>query len=149
MKKKNKNFDNFDYQSKVIKNPKSYVGRTYKINDDDLPHTNKDSGKIVNVAAIEQNEKGEIVVSRLTTQETKNAKKFKSKHRLYKGYKTFAETQFQNKDYITPSDSRLEENPWINNLTRDNLNEMRKTIYLQSKQAQSNVKKVNKWKKRK
>lgn len=114
----NKKYNN---HYKKISHNYNNIGKTFRVNDDDLPHTNKGSGKIVNVGVIEQNIKGEMGVVRLTTQEGKNSRSFHGKHRLYKGFKTFFETEFQNKDAIISSDKRLKENPWINNLSQDNI----------------------------
>ena len=119
---------------------KSYVGRTYKVKDDDLPHKDKGSGKIVDIAIVESN--GNFLGGvRTTTKKTKNAQPFKSKHRLYKGFKTFLETKFYNNDDIMANDTRLKENPWKNNLSRDNINEIREKIYFHSRQAVENRKK--------
>jgi hypothetical protein len=147
LNKTTKIFKTANHENKPIKNKNSYVGRTYRMQDDDLPHNNQGSGKIVNVAVVDENRHGEMAVVRLSTKNTQNAKKFKTQHRLYKGYKTFVEIQFKNNDSIKPSDKRLKENPWLNNLTRDNLNEMRDTLYNKSKQAKTNKEKVYSWKK--
>ena len=79
-------------KSKVLKE-KSLVGRTYKVNDNDLPHKNDGSRKVVDLAVIESNGK-HIGGVRVTTRNGKNAFSFKTKHNLYKGYKTFLETKF-------------------------------------------------------
>ena len=136
-KKKTSYYDTPAYKNKVIKNKNSYVGRTYKMNDDDLPHDNEGSGKVVNFAVIEENGK-RLGGVRTTTKNTLNAKPFRTKHRLYKGYKTFLETQFHNGDDIIADDERLKENPWLNNLTRDNLNEIKETLYISSRQSKTN-----------
>lgn len=124
-------------KSHVIKNQNSYIGRTYKVNDNDLPHSNGNSNKIVNFAVIEEN--GENLGGvRTTTQETKNARPFRTGHRLYKGFKTFLEIEFDNGDLITADDKRLTKNPWVNNLSNENVNEVRNQIYLHSKQSGTN-----------
>ncbi len=136
-------------KNKLNNSYKNYIGRTFKVNDDDLPHKNKGSGKIVNVAPIEQNNKGELAVVRLTTGHGKNARPFKNNHHYYKGYKTFVETEFYNKEIITPFDNRLKENPWKYDLSNKNINEIRQNVYYNSRQSKSNREKVSEWKKRK
>lgn len=131
-------------KSKVLKG-KSLVGRTYKVNDNDLPHKNEGSGKIVDLAVIESNGK-HIGGVRVTTKNGKNAFSFKTKHNLYKGYKTFLETKFSNNDDIVSDDKRLHENPWKYNLTVDNIKEVREKIYYHSRQANENREKRDKLK---
>lgn len=126
-------------QNAPIKNKNSYVGRTYKVKDDDLPHSNGNSNKIVNIAVIEENGK-RIAGIRTTTQETKNTKPFKPKHKLYKGYKTFLETKFHNGDNLNVEDKRLKENPWTFNLSYENLKNARNTLYFHSRQSVENIK---------
>lgn len=122
-----------------IKNKNSYVGRTYKVMDNDLPHKNKGSNKVVDIAVIEENGK-RIGGIRTTTKETKNTKPFQPRHKLYKGYKTFLETKFHNGDDLNVEDKRLKENPWTFNLSYENLNNARNTLYFHSKQAVENIK---------
>ena len=126
-------------QNIPIKNKNSYVGRTYKVNDNDLPHKDKGSNKIVNIAVIEENGK-RIGGVRTTTRETKNTKSFNPNHKLYKGYKTFLETKFHNGDDLNVEDKRLKENPWIYNLSHKNLINVRNTLYHHSRQSIENVK---------
>ncbi|MGN1227837.1 MAG: hypothetical protein ACI4TX_04255, partial [Christensenellales bacterium] len=38
----------------------SNIGKTFKCNDNDLPHKNKDSNKIVNIAILDENKKREL-----------------------------------------------------------------------------------------
>lgn len=134
--------------NKPIINKNSYVGRTYKVSDNDLPHTNENSNKIVNFAVIEENGK-KVGGVRTTTKKTKNATPFIPRHRVYKGYKSFLVTKFQNGDTIVVDDKRLEENPWKNNLSYENVNNVRNRLYFHSKQSVQNRKnrdslKVNK-----
>lgn len=147
MNKKNNYFDSPAYKNKVIKNKKSYVGRTYKVQDNDLPHKNENSNKTVNFAVVEENGKflGGI---RTTTQNTKNAHPFKNKHRLYKGFKTFFEIDFNDGSPIRADDERLKENPWLNNLTFENIDEIRNTIFEHSMQSTENKSKRDKLKTR-
>ncbi len=143
MKKYNKLKSLITGQNKPIKNKNSYIGRTYKVKDNDLPHKDKGSNKIVDIAVIEENGK-RLGGVRTTTQVTKNTESFKPKHRLYKGYKTFLETKFHNGDDLNVDDKRLKENPWINNLSYENLNNVRRTLYFHSRQSTENVKKRDK-----
>lgn len=122
------------------KKNRSYIGRTYMCSDNDLPHKNQNSNKIVNLAIIEENASKELAGVRLTTQETKNAVPFDNKHRLYKGYKTFLITKFQNGTSIKANDKRIKENPWINNLTKQNIQEIKSRIYKHCVQAPENRK---------
>lgn len=127
--------------NKPIINKNSYVGRTYKVNDNDLPHKDKDSNKIVNLAVIEENGK-KVGGVRTTTKKGLNSTPFnKSKHILYKGYKNFLETNFQNGDIIRVDDKRLCENPWKYNLSYENVNEIKNKIYYNSHQSIENRKK--------
>ena len=132
-KRKNNNFN-------VLRNKNSYVGRTYRVKDNDLPHKNAGSGKIVDIAIVEENgiNLGGV---RTTTKKTKNTRPFHSKHLLYKGYKTFLETKFHNGDDITAYDKRLKENPWKYNLSSENVYEVRNNLYYHSQQAIENRKK--------
>ena len=114
------------------------LGRTYCCLDDDLPHTNKDSNKIVNVAVIDMNKNKDLAIVRLTTQESKNAEPFNPKHKLYKGFKTFIEITFQDKSKINASDKRLKENPWKNDLTKSNIEQIRNKNLHKCIQAQRN-----------
>jgi hypothetical protein len=138
----NKNNSGQKSNFRPIKNNRSYIGRTYKVHDNDLPHKNAGSGKIVNVAIIVENGK-RLGGVRTTTCETKSAKKFNTPHPLYKGYKTFFETTFQNGDYITAKDKRLMENVWQNNLSADNVTEIRRQIFEHSLQSKTNREKRN------
>lgn len=128
---------------KPIKNKNSYVGRTYRVNDNDLPHNNADSNKVVNLLVVEENEKC-VGGVRGTTQDTPIARPFKSKHPLYKGFKTFFETEFNDGTPIMADDKRLKENQWKNNLSVENLHEIKDVLYHKSKQAKENRTKRNK-----
>lgn len=138
-KKKNKFKSSIIEQNVPIKNKNSYVGRTYKVKDNDLPHKDKGSNKIVDIAVIEENGK-RIGGVRTTTRDTKNTKSFKPKHKIYKSYKTFLETKFHNGDDLNVEDKRLKENPWDYNLSYENLNNVRNTLYSHSRQSIENVK---------
>lgn len=121
----------------AIRNKNSYVGRTYKVNDNDLPHNNLDSNKTVDLLIIEENGKN-LGGVRATKQKTKNTRAIKTKHRLYKGYKTFLEIEFYDGTDITANDKRLQENPWKNNLSEQNVEEIREELYHHSRQAVTN-----------
>lgn len=125
----------------------SNIGKTFKCSDNDLPHKDKDSNKIVNIAILDENKKQELAGVRLTTKETSNAIPFKvSKHKLYKGYKTFLITEFQDGSPIKEKDTRISENPWRNNLSKANMEEINNKIYYHSKQSLDNRQKHTKWK---
>jgi hypothetical protein len=123
----------------VIKS-NGYIGRTYRVSDNDLPHNDNDSNKIVNLAIIEANGK-RLGGVRTTTQKGKNSKEFSPKHKLYKSYKTFFETKFQNGDDITVDSGKIFENPWKNNLSNKQVENIRKEIYYHSRQSVDNRKK--------
>lgn len=128
---------------KPIKNKNSYVGRSYRVNDNDLPHNNADSNKVVNLLVVEENGK-RVGGVRGTTQKTPNAHSFHSKHPLYKGVRTFLETEFNDGTPIMADDKRLKENQWDNNLSVENLHEIKDVLYRKSKQAKENRAKRNK-----
>lgn len=127
---------------KPIKNKNSYVGRSYRVNDNDLPHNNADSNKIVNLAVVEENGR-RIAGVRTTSKDTPNAHPLKTKHPLYKGVKTFLLVKFNDGSPITADDKRLKENQWDNNLSAENVNEVRNVLYSHSKQAGDNRAKRN------
>lgn len=147
MKRKNNYFDSPAYKRKVVRNKNSYVGRTYKVNDNNLPHDDKNAFKDVNLAIIEENGKflGGV---RATKQNTKNARPFKSRHRLYKGFKTFFEIDFNDGSPIKADDERLQENPWVYNLTYENIDEIKNIIFEHSLQSTANKKNRDKLKTR-
>ena len=117
----------------------SHIGKTFKMSDNDLPHKNADSNKIVNLAVIEEN--GDRVGGvRMTTRNNQVGSRFKSNHPIYKGYKHFLETKFNDGSNITASDKRLKQNSTKNNLSQENINEVKAVIYTKAKQKQRNVK---------
>lgn len=121
----------------AIRNKNSYVGRTYKVNDNDLPHDNKDPNKTVNLLIIEENGK-HLGGVRTSTQRTRNTRAIIPRHRVYKRYKTFLEIEFYDGTDITANDKRLQENPWKNNLSEQNVEEIREELYHHSRQAVTN-----------
>lgn len=154
MKKKNNKKVNYELigEAKQLKKKqvkkKTYIGGTFKVSDNDLPHTNTGTNKIVNLAIIDENNLKELAGVRLTTQESKNAIRFKTKHKLYKGYKTFLITEFQDRTPIKANDKRLKENPWHNDLSVANIKEIEDKIYNHSKQSSDNNKKLSEFKNR-
>lgn len=120
----------FNKQKSII-NKNSYVGRTYRVNDNDLPHTDEDTDKIVNFIAIEEN--GQRLGGVRTT--TKNTRSFIPKHRLYNRYRTFLEIHFQDGSPIKADDIRLQENPWKNNLNNEQIENVQNELYNHSKQS--------------
>lgn len=114
-----------------------------------MPHKNSDSNKIVNIAIIDENNRKEFAGVRLTTRQSVNAIPFNSGHRLYKGYKTFLITEFQDGSPIKAGDKRISENPWIYNLSNSNLSEIKDKIFHHSKQSLDNRQKHLKWKNKK
>lgn len=134
-------------KDKPIKKQKSYIGRTYKVNDNDLPHKNKNSNKIVNIAIIEENGK-KVAGVRMSKQKTPNTHSFQPNHHLYKGYKSFLEIKFNDGTQITIDSKKLKENPWKNDLTETQVDNVRNTLYLHSRQAVQNRKNRDELKKR-
>lgn len=133
----------FSYErSNTYTDSTNYIGRTYRVNDDDLPHNNKGSGKVVNIAIVE--EYGDnLGAVRMTKQKTKNTKSFIPEHKLYKGYKTFLVVKFSNGDNLKLSDSRLSENPWKNNLSQQQVDNVRDRLYGHSRQSSYNIEQLN------
>ena len=126
--------------NKRIKKQNSYVGRTYSVKDNDLPHKNAGSNKLVDIAVIEEKGKN-IGAVRTTTKKTKNSMPFVPKHKLYLRHKNFLETEFYNGDVLNVDDLRLKENPWKNNLSRQQVENVRSSLYLHSRQSAENIKK--------
>lgn len=135
--KLNSNKPFFNNRNSICPTTDSYIGRTYKIRDNDLPHKNKDSGKIVDIAVVEQNGKN-IGAVRATTKKNKNSKSFKPKHILYKRYKTFLEIRFSNGDLLNVDDARLHENPWKYDLSTPQITNIWDTLYTHSRQNAEN-----------
>ena len=72
-------------------NKKMPIGRTFFTNDKYLPHSNKNAYKNVDVVNIESNEKGDMIVVRLSKQKTRNTSPLR--HHTYKGFKHFVEIE--------------------------------------------------------
>ncbi|MGN1228001.1 MAG: hypothetical protein ACI4TX_05110, partial [Christensenellales bacterium] len=64
----------------------------------------------------------------------------------YKGYKTFLITEFQDGSPIKENDKRIKENPWVNNLSQANIDEINDKIFNHSKQSLDNKQRYDKWK---
>lgn len=127
------------------KNKNIPLGRTFFTNDRYLPHSNKNAYKDVNVVNIETNDKGEMIVVRLSKQKTKNTSSLK--HHTYKGFKHFVEIEDIDKQPIKRG-KRFKQNSSDYDLTDKQVDFISNIVYNHSKQSQRNQKNRDKFRNR-
>ncbi len=127
------------------KNNNIPLGRTFFTNDRYLPHKDKNAYKDVNVVNIETNNKGEMIVVRLSKQKTKNTSPLK--HHTYKGFKHFVEIEDIDKQPIIKGE-RFKQNSSDYDLTNKQVDFISDIVYKHSKQSQRNQKNRDKFRNR-
>lgn len=127
------------------KNKNIPLGRTFFTNDKYLPHNDKNAYKDVDVVNIETNNKGEMIIVRLSKQKTKNTTSLK--HHTYKGFKHFVEIEDIDKRPII-NGNRFKQNSSYYDLTNKQVDFISDIVYKHSKQAQRNQKNREKFKNR-
>lgn len=110
-------------------------GRTYHTSDEYLPHKNDNAYKDVNVVSLEYDKNGNMLVVRLTKEETKNTSKLK--HHTYKRFKHFAEIE-DNEGNPIKKGKKFKENSQDYDLTQKQVDYIEDIIYNHSKQSQTN-----------
>ena len=121
------------------------IGRTFFTNDKYLPHSNKNAYKNVDVVNIESNEKGDMIVVRLSKQKTRNTSPLR--HHTYKGFKHFVEIEDFDKQPIKNGE-KFKQNSSKYDLSNKQVDFISDIVYNHSKQSQRNRKYRDKFRNR-
>ena len=126
-------------------NKKIPIGRTFFTNDKYLPHSNNNAYKNVDVVNIESNEKGDMIVVRLSKQKTRNTSPLR--HHTYKGFKHFVEIEDFDKQPIKNGE-KFKQNSSKYDLSNKQVDFISDIVYNHSKQSQRNRKYRDKFRNR-